>query len=258
MHPSLGTSLVGGIRRSLEGLVDFDLNYGRQVVRDFAAAVAPIERVLDIGAGPGRDLLACRGISGESRLHAIEWLPANTQLLRDLGVTVHALDIERDRLPYADEHFDVVIANQILEHVKEIFWVLHNATRVISIGGHLIVGVPNLASLHNRIILMLGMQPTPVNSFSAHVRGFTKHDFIRLLESCWPGGYRLVERRGSNFYPFPPRLAQPLARLAPSMAWGMFLLLRKERPYTDEFISVPQAQHFETNFYFGGNHAPDP
>jgi SAM-dependent methyltransferase len=251
MQSILRSGPVTAIREALESVVDFELNYGRQSIREFAATIAPFRTVLDIGAGSGRDLLTCRSVQADCELHAIEWHPANAVLLRELGANVEALDIERDRLPFPDGTFDVVIANQILEHVKEIFWVLHNATRVLPIGGHLIVGVPNLASLHNRLILMLGMQPTPINSFSAHVRGFTKHDFIRLLESCWPGGYRLRCRRGGNFYPFPPLVARPLARLVPSMAWGMFLLLRKERVYADEFISVPRDQHFETNFFFG-------
>lgn len=100
--------------------------------------------------------------------------------------------------------------NQIFEHVKEVFWILHEVTRVLKKGGSLIVGVPNLASLHNRFLLLLGAQPTSIQNDSAHLKGFTKSDFKKLLQSGFNGGYKLEGFAGSNFYPFPPLLAKPL------------------------------------------------
>ena len=43
------------VRERLENLVDFDLNYGREVIRDFAREAAPLRVVLDVGAGGGDD-----------------------------------------------------------------------------------------------------------------------------------------------------------------------------------------------------------
>ena len=53
-----------------------------------------------------------------------------------------------------------MIANQILEHTKEVFWIWHEIARVLAPQGQLILGVPNLASAHNRLLLLLGRQPT--------------------------------------------------------------------------------------------------
>ena len=85
-------------------------------------------------------------------------------------------------------------------------------------GGKLIIGVPNLASLHNRILLCLGRQPSPIKTHSAHVRGYTKYDLLDFLQSCFPEGYALKDFKGSNFYPFPPVVAKPLAQILPNMA----------------------------------------
>jgi SAM-dependent methyltransferase len=236
-------------------VVDPSLNYGRRVVEDSLRTVhgiQPVRTVLDIGAGPGTDLLTARRVAPEAVLHGVEVYPPNQATLRDRGVVVHGLDLERDALPFADGQVDVVIANQILEHVKELFWVLHEVTRVLPVGGHAIIGVPNLASLHNRILLLLGQQPSAILSRSAHVRGYTYRDLVRTIELCFPGGFEVVERRGSNFYPLPSVLARPLARISPSMAWGMFLLLRKTRDYTDDgFLTFPVEEQLETNFWTG-------
>lgn len=42
---------------------------------------------------------------------------------------IHVANIERDSLPLADGQADLIIANQILEHTKEIFWIFHEVSR---------------------------------------------------------------------------------------------------------------------------------
>ena len=245
------TTNVGVIQRVLESLVDFELNYGRDIIRDFAIYAQNCERVLDIGAGSGADLQIIRKIHPKADLYAIECDSTSVSALNLLGVQVASLNLEREELPFSPNSFDLIVANQVFEHVKEIFWIMHNISVTLDEGGLLAIGVPNLASLHNRILLSLGYQPTCVDSYSAHVRGYTRHDLLRLFESCWPGGYSVQLYRGSNFYPFPPAIAKALARAIPNMAWGTFLLLRKEKAYANEFISVPRSRCFETNFFWG-------
>jgi len=233
-------------------MIDRQLNYGRHLVERFLQDSMPYEKVLDIGAGKGVDLsIAYHTNPNIKKLYAVEAFPPNVARLEEAGITVFPLDIERNKLPLEDEAIDVVIANQILEHTKEIFWILHEITRVLPVGGKLILGVPNLASLHNRIFLLFGKQPSPIKSNSAHVRGFTKSDILSFIESGFPGGYVMRGFGGSNFYPFPPMIARPLARVFPTMAWGIFMLLEKKLPYKESFLDFPVAQRLETNFYLG-------
>ena len=161
-------------------------------------------------------------------MFALEANPANVGGLERQGVVAFQADLENARYPFDDEYIDIVIMNQVLEHIKEIYWVFHETTRILKIGGKIIIGVPNLASLHNRLLLLLGKQPSPIKSYSAHVRGFTREDILSFLNRCLPDCYRLVSFGGSNFYPFPSFLARPLANYFPNMAWGIFLLLEKQ------------------------------
>jgi methionine biosynthesis protein MetW len=232
-------------------MIDRRLNYGRHHVRAFAGRLRDLSTVLDLGAGSGADLELVRQAHPRAALHGVEMHPPAVEELRSRGVVTHALDLERDALPFDDGVVDLVIANQVLEHVKEIFWITHQISRVLQVGGHFLIGVPNLASLHNRLLLMAGRQPTAIQTASAHVRGYTRHDLLRFLETVFSGGYREIARGGSNFYPFPPLLARPLARLAPGMAWGLFLLLRKEREYGGEIREFPVRKGLETNFHTG-------
>lgn len=232
-------------------MVDRRLNYGRHLIEEFARRVAPVSTALDVGAGEGADLKLVRLSSPGARLHAVENLPSNCRALEAEGIVAHGLDLERDTLPFPDEGLDLVVTNQTLEHTKEIFWILHEISRVLEVGGHLIVGVPNLASLHNRLLLAAGRQPSVIKTASAHVRGFTHRDLLAFLEECFPAGYRQRAFGGSNFYPFPSSVARPLARRLPSLAWGIFVLLEKVRPYRREFLDFPPAVPLETSFYLG-------
>jgi len=232
-------------------IIDREGNYGRDIVASLLSQVAPYESILDIGAGSGRDLAAAQQICPSAARYAIESFPPNVEMLRAQDVKVIAANIERNPLPFADESVQIVMSNQTLEHVKEIFWILHEASRVLKVDGYLIIGVPNLASLHNRLLLAMGMQPTCLQNASAHVRGYTRHDILRMFQKVFPGGYRLEGFRGSNFYPFPPMIAKPLARLMPNQAWAIFLLLKKTRPYQQQFLEFPIREMLETNFYLG-------
>jgi SAM-dependent methyltransferase len=232
-------------------IIDRSLNYGRHHIRNFLSSARPFQKVLDLGAGQGDDLMLARSVNPEAEIHAVEVYPVYATRLAEKGMHVHALNIERDRLPFPDRSLDIVIANQVLEHVKELFWIFHEISRVLPVGGKLILGIPNLAALHNRILLAIGRQPSPLKNNSAHIRGFTKGDLEQFLESCFPGGYRLRKFGGSNFYPFPPVIAKPLAWLFPNMAWSIFFLFEKQREYKKEFLEFPLREQLETNFYVG-------
>ena len=190
-------------------MIDRSLNYGRHLVREFLSRAQFPSVIVDLGAGHGTDLELAREAQPAAELHAVEcWQPYINELSRK-NIKVHTLNIERDSLPFSEHSVDVFIANQILEHTKEIFWIFHQVSRALRVGGYFIIGVPNLASFHNRILLSLGRQPSQIKSHSAHVRGFTKGDLVSFVNHCFPEGYALEAYGGSNFYPFPPSLAKP-------------------------------------------------
>jgi len=231
--------------------IDRSLNYGRHLIRQYLEMSMPFHSVLDLGAGLGADLNIASTLAPSTKRLAVEVHSAYASKLRALGMSVYEINIEKDALPFPDASIDVIIANQVLEHTKDIFWIFHEVTRVLRRGGKLIIGVPNLASLHNRILLAAGRHPTPIKMASAHVRGFTKRDLIAFISCCFPAGYSLRAFGGSNFYPFPPTLAKPLARIWPALAWGIFLLLEKQNDYCGEFLKFPIMESLETNYYLG-------
>lgn len=235
-------------------MVDRTLNYGRDIVARFAADV-DARVVLDLGPGLGDDIAAVRAAHPSARVVGLEAYPPYIDMLRSRGVEAVTCDIERDALPFDAETVDLIVANQVFEHVKEVFWILHECARVLRVGGSLVIGVPNLASFHNRALLAVGRQPTSMVNWSAHVRGYTKRDLLATIDKPFPGGFVLADAAGANFYPFPGWLAKPAARVWPGAAWGLFVRLQKSTPYSGSYLRWPVDQRLETSFYLGPGEA---
>ena len=230
------------------------LNYGRDRIMDSVLRYAGARKakrlsILDIGAGSGDDLLGCaKALAGhgvESELCAIEGYAPNVQKLKERQITVVPLDIENDRFQYDDKQFDVVIMNLCLEHTKEVFHIFGEISRVLKPNGICIIGVPNLASLHNRLLLCLGKQPTSIRMFGPHVRGICKDDFIEFAEKN--GYFRCVEFYGSNFYPFPPKISTVLSKYFPSLSVSIFFVLKRTNK-KGSFSDILEETFFETPY----------
>lgn len=225
--------------------------YGPQVVANLTSSLRNLQTVVDLGAGSGRDLRIVRQFHPHARFIAIEGGYEYAQSLTGKADRIFVKNIERDRLPLRPEEADLIIANQVLEHTKEIFWIFHEVSRCLKVGGHFLFGVPNVCSLHNRLLLAMGRHPTQHKACSAHVRPFSKQDTLAFLEACFPNGYELAAFRGSQFYPFPRAVARVLAHAFPTFAFTIFFLLRKKRKYVNEFATYPARAQLETNFWTG-------
>ena len=240
-----------GGRHLLAGMIDHGETYGAHVIDRFARSLPDVRSVVDLGAGSGRDLGIIKAAHPEVETCAIEANEEYATAIRGKVDRLHFLDIERDPLPFADESIDLINANQMLEHLKEIFWVFHEVFRSLKVGGHFMFGVPNVASLHNRLLLLAGVHPTQHKLASAHVRPFSKGDTIRFLEACIPGQFTLAGFAGSQFYPLPRPAARLAAATFPTMAFSIFFLVKKVTPYDGGFAKFPTRAQLETNFWTG-------
>jgi ubiquinone/menaquinone biosynthesis C-methylase UbiE len=127
-----------------------DLIYGRHLIKSFLYKSVPYESVLDLGAGKGDDLLIAKEYApdgGGAKCYALESYKSYVKILKSKGIEVFNFDLEKERFPFNDESIDIIMINQVMEHVKEVFWILHEVTRVLKKDGHFIVGVPNLVTL---------------------------------------------------------------------------------------------------------------
>jgi ubiquinone/menaquinone biosynthesis C-methylase UbiE len=171
-------------------------------------------RVLDVGCGDG----------------------TYSKMILDMGNEVYGIDIQSDRvktamhkgiktkvadltkgLPFKDKFFELVYAAEVLEHIYDTEFFLQEAKRVLKKKGVLIVTVPNIVCLPNRIRVVLGLYPKYIAparkhwGVGEHIRGFTKGTLTELLEK---NGFE-VEDVKANLLSFIPskKTMKPWSRL---------------------------------------------
>ena len=134
-------------------------------------------------AGPGRRVLdlGCRdGALTQTYLAGNEVVGVDAD--RDAlaaasrrGIETHWADLDQP-LEFADEGFDVVVAGELLEHLRDPHALVREIRRVLRPGGTFVASVPNAYRLKGRLRFLFGRppesDPTHLQMFSAgHVRG---------------------------------------------------------------------------------------
>jgi SAM-dependent methyltransferase len=126
---------------SLDDVYD---NGGRILREVFAAADPSGLRVLEVGAGTGRDSVALAAAGAE--VVTLDYAPRSLGLIRDAadsaGVQVHMVGGDGLRLPFPDGTFDLVFHQGLLEHFRDPLPLLRENVRVLKEGGRLLVDVP--------------------------------------------------------------------------------------------------------------------
>src|SRR5687768_1168348 len=75
--------------------------------------------VLDVGCWDGENTERYRRILGGSA-RGIEVFPEPAAMARARDVEVASVDLEADVFPWANESVDVVVVNQVFEHLKNV------------------------------------------------------------------------------------------------------------------------------------------
>lgn len=196
-----------------------------------------IGRVLDIGLGDAQDLLLIRDSTQEARIeiYGIEFNKSRIRKAREKGIEVFPINIEKEPIPLSDDSLDVLIANHVIEHLKELFFFFSEVSRVLKPGGIGIIGCPNLGGWHNRLALLFGHQPPCMKLLGSHIRGITIPSFKEFIE--FGGFFKIQKIKGRAFYFAPGFLSQSLASLLPGLAAAThFVILRTNKP--GKFIEV--------------------
>jgi SAM-dependent methyltransferase len=115
--------------------------------------------LLDIGCWGGEALLSMGALEQFSDVHGVDLLEESVNRANALGVKASVCNLNEEPLPFANNRFDIVTCLAVVGQVFDPDFVFREVHRVLKSGGILILNVPNVASLPNRVRLFFGKAP---------------------------------------------------------------------------------------------------
>lgn len=200
-------------------------------------------KILDVGCYTGEFLVKRVKNIAKPRMYGIDINQRFVSLSKKSGIKAIKGDVEKD-LPFKSNFFDIVVANQIIEHLVNVDNFVREIHRVLKPNGYLIISTENLSSWHNIFALLFGWQAfsqhlsaiksigNPIRIFrykklaksEMHNRILTPKGLTELLELH---GFRTEKFFGAGYYPFPPPLSRILSNLDPTHAAFIGVKARK-------------------------------
>jgi SAM-dependent methyltransferase len=190
----------------------------------------PLERVIDLGCYDGSFTRRLAIAAKARQVAGVELLERHARRANRAGIKAIVADLN-EPLPIENDAFDLVHANQVIEHVRKTDLLLKEMVRISRPGGIVIISTNNLSSWHNIVSLLLGFQPMPShvsdlthvgNPFNfrrgrphedegqMHLRIFTRR---ALAELAALHGLDTLSLDASGYYPLPPTLARVFSRV---------------------------------------------
>jgi len=134
----------------------------------------PGRRVLDLGC---RDGALTQAYTDGNQVVGVD---ADREALAEaakLGIETHWADLD-EPLPFEDESFDVVVAGELMEHLRDPARFASEAHRVLRAGGTFVASVPNAFRLKNRLRFLIGRKP---ENDPTHLHMFSPDEVRALL-----------------------------------------------------------------------------
>lgn len=161
--------------------------------------IRPEHYIADIGCGGGQLL---KKIVKRHKIQAIGYdiSKKNIENCHKLGLDAKILDFNTDPWSIKSSLFDIVISNEVIEHLIDPRYYLKEIFRILKPSGYLVITTPNAFNIMRRLAFLLGhhhdpsMDPSRI-SFAEHIRAFSFNMLERMLKK---EGFKVLYRTGDR------------------------------------------------------------
>jgi methionine biosynthesis protein MetW len=142
------------------------------------------KRVLELGPGPGT-ILRYLATHQDCKVSAVELDQECVDELKSVCEIIIQGDLDHQEWlkTLEGQHFDVIIAADVLEHLKNPWQCLMNVRNLLAPGGYAVISIPNVG--HHSVLASLISGRFPYQSRGlldrTHLRFFTRYDFENIL-----------------------------------------------------------------------------
>lgn len=152
---------------------------------------------VDLGSGAGEFSQIIKPLV--KTLTCVDFSAQYVNQLKKIGLKAIKADLNQ-KLPFRSGEFDLAVSLEVIEHLFNSDLFLSAIHRVLKPRGYLIISTPNIAWWGYRLEAILGRPPKKTGY---HLRFFTYHSFIKLLED---NGFKVIKSAGFSTIPLFNRL----------------------------------------------------
>jgi len=198
-------------------------------------------KILELGVGDAS--LTRRLFEAGAKVDGIELNVLSAELARPYCRNIVVDDLDELRSVEVRERYDLVIAADVLEHLRDPQLVLSEMRSLVRPGGRLVVSIPNVANVYVRLNVVLGRFPYHTKGIldRTHLHFFTLKSAERLLtDSGW-----VVTERDVTAIPLLvvfPFLGKPVFRPVTALCRGATRVWKGLLAYQGIFYAVNPKQ----------------
>lgn len=169
---------------------------------------------LDLGCGLGFGSKNLKGVFPEVRVVGVDITDSVKEDFQ-INSASEFIHIDGATLPFRNDFFDVVLVNDVIEHVADTDSLIKEISRVLAPNGTLLLSTPNMAAWFNRMSLLFGYQlffsevsyekifGRPGSDVVGHLRLFTQSALVQFLAHH---GFHVSNLSAAPFAALPKRL----------------------------------------------------
>jgi methionine biosynthesis protein MetW len=154
------------------------------------------DKLLDVGCGDGviQHFITPRVKS----IYGVDNSNETLKKAKKRGIKVKVVDLDRQKIPFKTNYFDVITCLDVIEHVRDPKDLLTKIHRVLKKNGKLIITTPNIRfTNHIYDLVVNGVFPKTstekVPYDGGHIHFLTYTDMINLIKQT---GYSLIHKDG--------------------------------------------------------------
>ena len=157
-------------------------------------------KILDIGTTPFT--LFIKASNPHYEVSSMDRTDLLENRCKAIGIEFKTCDLDEQSIPFNDDYFDIIIFTEVLEHIfSPPTRILKEIKRVLNIRGKLIISVPNIATLLNRIRFLFGKTPLmPADAQfkkdwvhgHGHIHEYVMDEIVSLLKDC---GFEISKKK---------------------------------------------------------------
>ncbi|MEW6407948.1 MAG: class I SAM-dependent methyltransferase [Patescibacteria group bacterium] len=127
-------------------------------------------KILDLGCDEGSWSIKLKEKINSKQIYGIDIIDQRLKEAKEKGVITKKSDLN-ENIPFENNFFDVIHADQVIEHIANLDRFISEIHRVLKPGGYIIISTENGSSWHNIFASILGWQIFSLTNLSSKKSG---------------------------------------------------------------------------------------